>query len=376
MNEPHLRRYGSRALLLLLVILIVGVLAKPLVTVGPQQKVETVNPKMGVHTRLTDEVEEWKIKRTLELVRAMRTPWVVEYFPWAYYEPLKGQFDWTHADLVVDHANAQGLTVIARLDFVPPWARPKNTTNSYLSRERYQDFGDFVYAFASHFRGRIEYLVIWNEPNLSSSWGFRPVDPEGYTELLKIAYRRAKYADPDIQVLAAGLAPNVADEGEEFALSDLTFLQRMYDAGAKECFDILAVHAYGNVFPPDDPAARDKINFARTELIHQLMVENGDGDKKIIITEGGWNDHPRWTKGVRPSQRIAYTIKAYEKARREWDWCLAVAFWAFRTPWPQRNFRDYFSFVTPEFIMKPIYEKVQAYAQGATDWLEGTPVER
>jgi len=50
----------------------------------------------------------------------MGVPWVVEYFPWAYYEPVKGQFDWTHADLVVDHANAQGLTVIARLDFVPP----------------------------------------------------------------------------------------------------------------------------------------------------------------------------------------------------------------------------------------------------------------
>lgn len=376
MDKSRLRRYGSRALLLLLVILILGVLPKPLVTLGPQQKVETVNPKMGVHTRLTDEVEEWKIKRTLELVRAMGAPWIVEYFPWAYCEPLKGRFDWTHADLVVDHANVQGLTLIARLDFVPPWARPKNTTNSYLERERYQDFGDFVYAFASHFRGRIEYLIIWNEPNLSSSWGFRPVDPEGYTELLKIAYKRAKYADPDIQVLAAGLAPNVADEGDEFALSDLSFLQRMYDAGAKEYFDILAVHAYGNVFPPDDPPARDKINFARTELIHQLMVQNGDGDKEVIITEGGWNDHPRWTKAVRPSQRIAYTIQAYEKARGEWDWCLAVAFWAFRTPWPQRNFRDYFSFVTPEFILKPIYEEVQAYAQGATDWLERTPVER
>jgi len=56
----NIRRYGTRALLLLLIILIVGVLPKPLVTVGPQQKVATINPKMGVHTRLTDEVEEWR----------------------------------------------------------------------------------------------------------------------------------------------------------------------------------------------------------------------------------------------------------------------------------------------------------------------------
>ena len=64
-----------------------GVQPRPLVTVGPQQTVVTVNPKMGVHTRLTDEVEEWKIKRTLEMVREMGAPWIVEYFPWAYVEP-------------------------------------------------------------------------------------------------------------------------------------------------------------------------------------------------------------------------------------------------------------------------------------------------
>ena len=26
-----------------------------------------------------------------------------------------------------------------------------------------------------------------------------------------------------------------------------------------------------------------------------------------MITEGGWNDHPRWTRAVRPGQRIANT---------------------------------------------------------------------
>ena len=63
-----------------------------LVTVGLQRQVYTVNPKMGVHTRLTDEVEEWKIKHTLEMVREMGTPWIVEFFPWAYYEPEKSVF--------------------------------------------------------------------------------------------------------------------------------------------------------------------------------------------------------------------------------------------------------------------------------------------
>ena len=45
--------------------------------------------------------------------------WIVEYFPWAYIESSPGQYNWTHADLVINHANRQGLTVIARMGFVP-----------------------------------------------------------------------------------------------------------------------------------------------------------------------------------------------------------------------------------------------------------------
>jgi len=242
--------------------------------------VVTINPKIGVHTRLTDEVEEWKIKQTLVMVRQMGAPWIVEYFPWAYYEGRKDRFDWSHPDVVVNHAMAQGLTVIARLGFVPDWARPKDTITSYLDREHYDDFGDFVYAFASHFRGRVQHIIIWNEPNLSAEWGYRPVDPEGYTELLKLAYTRAKEADPQVQVLAGALAPTLAPEGDPEGLNDLAYLQRMYDAGANDYFDILAIHAYGWTFPADDPPAADKVNFRRAELLRQVMVANGDADKK------------------------------------------------------------------------------------------------
>ncbi len=331
------------------------------VTLGPQQTVHTTNPKMGVHTRLTDEVEPRKIKRTLEMVRQMGAPWIVEYFPWGYTERAKGEYNWDHADLVVDHANRQGLSVIARIDFVPAWARPEDTTFRYLPRENFDDYGDFIYAFVDHFRDRIHAIIIWNEPNLSFEWGFRPVDPEAYVELLQVAYRQAKEADASIQVLTAGLAPTLARPGDPQAMSDLRFLQAMYDVGAAPYFDALAAHAYGWKFPPDDPPAPDKINFRRVELLRQIMVENGDADKPIYITEAGWNDHPRWTRAVRPAQRAAYTVQAYEIARR-WDWCTALAIWSFRLPWPTHTFQDYFTLVDVDFVPKPIYREIQQYA--------------
>lgn len=352
-----------RGLLLGLVIVALAAPPQPLVILGPPQTVHTINPKMGMHTRLTDEVEPWKIKRTLQMVRELGAPWIVEYFPWAYHEPTPGRFDWAHADLVVDHARAQGLTVIARLGFVPTWARPKATTFLFLDEAHYADFGRYVYEFVRHFQGRIHYLIIWNEPNLALEWGYRPVDAAAYTELLKISYTQAKAADPDVQVLGGALAPTLTPVGSAYGLDDLIYLQQMYDAGAARYFDILAAHAYGWVFAANDPPARDVVNFRRVELLRAVMVRNGDSAKKIIITEAGWNDHPRWTKAVRPAQRIEDTLAAFKLAA-QWDWLQALCLWAFRYPAPTRSYQDYFTFVASDFVPKPIYLELQRYAEG------------
>jgi hypothetical protein len=353
---------------LALVLLLAGLPPFPLITLGPQQTVHSIDPKMGIHTRLTDEVEPWKIKRTLEMVREMGATWTVEYFPWAYHEPSPGNYDWAHADLVADHARRQGLTVIARLGFVPEWARPnpeeQTTTFTYLDEAHYDAFGDYVQAFVEHFRGRIDHIVIWNEPNISLEWGYRPVDPEAYTALLRAVYPRAKAADPDVIVLGGALAPTLAPVGDPEGMNDLEYLGRMLEADAGEVMDGLAVHAYGWRLPPDAPADPALVNWNRTELLHQLLVEAGYGDMPVFITEGGWNDHPRWTKAVGPSQRAAHTLRAYQKAAEDWPWVKAVVLWAFRYPRPANTYQDYFTFVTTDFTPKPIFFAVQRYARG------------
>jgi hypothetical protein len=352
-----------RAFEILITLAVIWAFASPapiLVTLGPSQTVHTVNPKVGIHKRLTDEVEEWKIKRTLEMVREMGAPWIIEYFPWDYIENQKGEFDWTHADAVVDHARAQGLNVIARLGFVPAWARAKGSVTSLLDEPHYNDFGDFVAAFANHFKGKVNYLIIWNEPNTNFEWGERPVDPSAYTALLRIAYERAKEMNPGVKILAGALAPNLAPPNSTDTMNDLEYLDKMYAAGAKDYFDILAVHAYGWKAPAEEPPSPGVINFRRTELLHEIMVRNGDGAKHVIVTEGGWNDHPRWTKAVTPPERIANTLHAYDWCGQT-EWIDACALWAFRYPAPTYTFNDYWTFVTPDFDVKPIYLEVQKY---------------
>lgn len=362
---PPFRALAAHALLILPALIILAAALwwagrGAVAPLGPQQMVITSNPKAGVHTRLENEVEAWKIKRTLEMAREMGAPWIVEYFPWAFSQPRPGRYDWAHADLVVDHANRQGLTIIARLGLAPDWARPKDTISTHLDPAFYPDFAAYAGEFAAHFAGRVQYILLWNEPNLSLEWGYRSPDPLAYTDLICQAAAAVRQANPDAIILAGALAPTLGDPTGQLGVSDLSFLQAMYAAGAAACFDALAVHSYGLTFPAADPPDPEVINFRRVELLRQIMVANGDGAKPIHITEAGWNDHPRWTRAVRPAQRIRYTLAAYDLAR-QWPWLDSLSMWAFRYPWPENNLRDYYTFVTPDLAPKPIYLEAQAH---------------
>lgn len=367
----HLLGKAALPLRLLLILVILRPLAPapPRVLLGPPQTVETLHPIVCTHTRLTDEIEEWKIQRTLSLVREMGASSIVEFFPWPYMEGERpGQYDWTYADRIVRHAQNQGLTVIARLGLVPGWARPPNdekvTTLQYLPYDHFDSFARFTGAFVERYRGRIGMVIIWNEPNLSFEWGDRPVDPEAYTDLLHLSYEAAHKANPDIVVLGGALAPTLEPEDSGAGMNDIRYLERMYEAGAAGYFDALSAHTYGFTHPPQEDPDPGVINFRRVELLREVMERYGDGAKPVYITEGGWSDDPRWANAVRPGQRIVYTLDAL-KLVESWPWARSMCLWNFRQPSDLHNRRDaYYSLVSSDFYIKPIYEAVQAYTHG------------
>ncbi len=330
--------------------------------------IHPINPKIGVHTRLTDEPDPQKIVQTMQMVREMGASWVVEYFPWSYIQPTDANhYDWQHADEVVNTAAASNLTLIARIDGVPAWARPEHPDPQmwrYLGAAHYGQFASFVAAFVARYHDRVHYFIIWNEQNTAAEWGERPPDPVAYAALMQAVYPAAKAADPTATILLGGLAPNLEPAGSTVAMDDLTYLAAYYKAGGGAYFDALAAHVYALSVPPappSDPAASDKLNFARVEQLRAVMVANGDAAKQIYITEGGWNDNPRYTYAVRPAQRIAYTIAAYQQALN-WPWCAAVNLWAFSLPTPSYTYMDNYTFVAPDLVPKPIYLEVQKYA--------------
>ncbi|MBW4436102.1 MAG: beta-galactosidase [Pleurocapsa minor GSE-CHR-MK-17-07R] len=339
----------------------------PVVTLTGPHEVITQVPQMCVHTRLIDEVEEWKIQRTLEMVRQMGSPTIVEFFPWAYAEPTEGEYNWASFDRIVRHASDQGITVIARLGLVPAWAQPDDDTRvtiNTLTADRFPDFARFAGAFAARYAGVIDRIIIWNEPNLAFEWGYRQVDPAAYADLLRAVYPAIHAANPGAEVIAAGLAPNLEPPESAAAMSDLLYLEQFYEAGAANYFDALSMHPYGLLTGPLDAPDETLLNFRRAELQRDIMVRNGDADKPVYVTEMGWNDSDRWTFGVSPAQRIAYTLGALEYATAEWPWAQALCIWVMRYPAPTFSYPDHFTLLDTEFRPHPLYLELRAFAAG------------
>lgn len=342
------------------------------VRLDPPQHVETLDPRVCVHTRLTDEVEEYKIQETLRMVREMGASSIVEFLPWAYVETEEGDYNWDHSDRIIKHAENQGVRVIARLGLVPPWAQEDGegviTTLNYLPESRFATFARFVGEFAERYRGRVNDLIIWNEPNLNFEWGGRAADPAAYTRLLKLSYEAAHAANPDVAVLSAGLAPTLAiPGGAQGGWDDLDYLRQMYENGAGDYFDAMAIHNYPFNFPPQMEPGPEALNFRRIELLHQIMVDYGDADKPLVITETGWNDHPRYAYAVRPIQRINYTLEMFRFTQEYYPWLQAICLWHFRLPAPTNSYPDYATLVSTSFQPRPIYEAIQRYTQGQAE---------
>jgi hypothetical protein len=89
-------------------------------------------------------------------------------------------------------------------------------------------------------------------------------------------------------VISAALSPTNELNGRN--LNEFIFLQRMYTAGAKGCFDVMATQGYGFFSGPTDQRLRPTNTiFARPIYLRDVMVANGDAATPIWISEAAWN---------------------------------------------------------------------------------------
>jgi hypothetical protein len=126
--------------------------------------------------------------------------------PWNAIEPRKGTFRWQQADPVIQQMRSCGLTLGVHVLANATWAvQPSPAGDQRISMPpvNMQDYYDFIFQLASHYRGQISRYSIENEAASPNNWGGTAAE---YAELLATAYAAIQAADPDALVLNDGMS--------------------------------------------------------------------------------------------------------------------------------------------------------------------------
>lgn len=369
---------------------------------GPTHTIDhkPANP-FGINAFLELEAEPSKRQRSMQMIAEAGFGWVRQQFAWEDIEiEAKGVFwdtrtalpidtyehgtldlheysSWEKYDQIVRLANAYHINLLARISGpTPRWALAPDTTNTHSPPLDTQDFVDYAVVVATRYQGRITNYQIWNEPNLYPEWGDQLIDPVAYADLLCRTHDALKAIDPKIVIHTGAIGPTIDLSGHN--AYDLLYLQKLYDAGAGRCFDVLSAQGYGLFTGPTDRRLRPyTVNFGRHQWLRDVMVANGDSRKPIWISEAGWNPVPNDptiigldTYGrVTMQQAAEWVPLAYERALTEWPYIGVINYWFFKRPHDLERGQSYYYFrlVEPSWEPTPIYNSFKAYIQSG-DW--------
>jgi hypothetical protein len=245
---------------------------------------------------------------------------------WAGVEPVRGQdYDWEKADRKASYLSQHGLPVCVSLATAPEWAIGATPEikrvfehdkaldlicGMSIKDEFWPDYERYLTALVRRYGDTITYYDIWNEPDgmgnpsvqvdpdtgeSSVKWGG---DPAWYAKLLKHSAAVLRKEDPDC-IIGGGCLESKSQPTSQF-------LEDVYKAGGGPYFDAVSMHSYGRPF-----------NFDWIRAVRSVMVNNGDGDKPIWITEYGLN----WQRNDGVSEEAkAALMRAALRYLRETPW--------------------------------------------------------
>ncbi|MEI6043094.1 MAG: glycosyl hydrolase, partial [Chloroflexota bacterium] len=287
----------------------------------------TLQLGVNLHPLQPPEAPTGQIPKQVNLLPNMGASIVRIDLKWAWIEPFgPGSNNWNpdpidRLNTFLNAMSGNNIEIVATVDSTPCWAStlPKKDCNPNTINyppANLQDYTNFLSELVKRYKTKIKYWEIWNEPNLPDFWA--TPDPEGYTALLKAAYSAVKAADPSAIVIGGALAPR------NDPIDTLTYLDRMYSAGAKGYFDKLSYHPYtdGNT-----PTWYDKLwpmmSYSSSVPAIRQHMQNFNDSVPIWLTEIGWTTVPPsqcsdcWTPVLPKTEdeQAAYMVEAINIAK-------------------------------------------------------------
>ncbi len=239
--------------------------------------------------------------------------WVRTEMYWNEIEPTNtapDQFDWDHADRIMEAFNFLDVNVIATVDFAPGWAAYRR--NGLLKERGFEEMPEFITALVERYDGdgvddapcspRVDYWEFYNEPDRAPrAWGDYP---DQYARMLETVYPAVKAANANAQIMFGGIANDwFQDQGGQFVRH---WTEAVLDAGGGPYFDIMNLHAYPNFWP--EHASQPPGILEKVEKFRRILADYGF-DKPIVVTETGANS--RYNKVIDNEVQARYVVEIF-----------------------------------------------------------------
>lgn len=187
----------------------------------PQAEAGRLSPfGIGADHHTSQTPEKWARQIAAMGVKINRAP----HMNWPALEPQPGQWNWADVDRQVACLEASGIATGGLFLDNPKWTNTRGLPSQALPA-----WSNYVTECVKHFKGKIKYWEVWNEP---PNFTAKDQTPEDYAKVVAAAYDAAKAVDPQCQI---GLATKSVH---------VNYLEQVIKAGAKDHFDYVTVHPY------------------------------------------------------------------------------------------------------------------------------------
>ena len=239
--------------------------------------------------------------------------WVRDRISWNHIQPRRAKWDWTRYEPSQEIQKDADLRILQVFQDCAVWASEQKE-GSHAVRQKYApldtiSFYRFTRKSAEHFRKQVPAWEIWNEFDIPV---FFLGAADDYARVLKAGYLGIKRGHPGATVLSGsvtlGAGEIVWGEDTYFDREGRRYVEKVFENGGGEYFDVFNVHHYGPV-----EGVTGKIRQCR-----QLMRRFGY-DKPIWLTEIGSTSTEKMDVQVAKSEQdqAEYLVKAYGLALSE-----------------------------------------------------------
>jgi hypothetical protein len=219
---------------------------------------------------------------------------------WHYVEQEKGKLTIDPlADQMVTEGARNGVEVVLCLAYgnwlyTPQGSRkrakqifevPNEMAPPPITPEMLAGYKNFVRFMVRHFRDRIRYFEIWNEPCNDYSWNNKPA-PKEYAQLVKEVAPIIRQEAPQAKIVMPDVGIRPSGDGND------RYLRACLEEGIGPLFDVMTTHPfYGN-----SQASQSYLNYP-SDVKHwkQLTQSHGFRGEYMMTESGFYAPYPKKT---------------------------------------------------------------------------------